>query len=76
MTNHRKTKKFIFVYLLFRTMDMNSDYNALQSMYTDDSVTKFGYAFYLSYFFRNIIELRQRHWFSYIEFWFLPSASH
>lgn len=60
MTNHRKKRTFIFVSLFFRTMDVNSDYNVLQRMYSDDSVTKFGYAFYLSSFFRNILELRQR----------------
>lgn len=39
---------------------MDSHYDSLQRMYTDDSVTKFGYAFYLSYFFRNILSLRKR----------------
>jgi len=60
MATCRKKRKFIFVYLFFRTMDVNSDYNVLQCMYTDDSVTTFGYAFYLSYFFRNILQLRQQ----------------
>ena len=34
---------------------MQTNYNRIKRLYMDDSATKFGYAFYLSYFFRNIL---------------------
>lgn len=39
---------------------MQNDYDYLRRLYMDDSATKFGYAFFLSYFFRNILDLRRR----------------
>ena len=39
---------------------MQLDYDCIQRLYMDDSATKFGYAFYLSYFFRNILTLDRR----------------
>lgn len=35
-------------------------YDYLKRLYMDNSATKFGYAFYLSFFFRNIIMLDKR----------------
>ncbi|MCP3965381.1 MAG: transposase [Desulfobacteraceae bacterium] len=39
---------------------MQNEYDFLQRLYMDNSATKFGYAFYLSYFFRNVLDLRRR----------------
>ncbi len=39
---------------------MQTEYDFLRRLYMDDSATKFGYAFFLSYFFRNILGLREK----------------
>jgi len=38
----------------------NTNYDCLRRLYMDDSATKFGYAFYLSYFYRNILTLDRK----------------
>ncbi|EDN67566.1 hypothetical protein BGP_2098 [Beggiatoa sp. PS] len=40
-------------------MQITYDYS-FQTLQADNSATKFGYAFYLSYFFRNIVMLDKR----------------